>query len=298
MNLSEQSAFGGLGIEQIRLLDKEKRIAYTEEEHWLPYSRANALLKRLEKLLNHPKRYRMPCLAITGVANSGKTMLLREFEARHCPKDRPLRETALIPVLYVQCPPQADRSELYDAILDAMKAPYKSVQKPGAKLKIVLHIMRQTGVRLLLLDELNQSIIIQKKQILVFLSAIKHISNELLIPVVLGGTEVVATTITNDPQFASRFTVKGLKTWRLDNAFLKLLKTLSENTALREPLNLATPEIAPLIHGWSEGLLGEVVELVRLATIKALETGQETITAETIRQVEWTPPSLRKQDSD
>jgi hypothetical protein len=298
MNLSEQTAFGSLDVEEIRLLDTQKRIQYVKEEHWLPYRRANALLKKLEELLEHPKRYRMPCLAVVGISNCGKTMLLREFETRHKRTERPLRESALVPVLYVQCPPQADRGELYDAILEALNAPYKLVQKPGAKLKIVLHIMRQCGVRMLLLDELNQAISVQKKQALIFLSSLKHLSNELLIPVVVGGTQAVGTTINNDTQFASRFTVKTLKVWKLDNEFLKLLKTLSESAVLRGFVDLATPEIAPVIFGLSEGYMGDVVELVRKATIRALEKGEETITAKTFEEIDWIPPALRKKDSE
>ncbi len=292
--LTEATTFKNLSIREICALDDITRIAYVEEDYWFPYRRANDLLRILEKLLKHPKTYRMPCLAIVGRGNCGKTMLLREFEKRHTPRDRPLRETASVPVLYVQAPPQADRQELYNAILDALHIPYRVTENPGRKLSVLLHIMRQVNVQILMLDEVSQVTALQKRQMTLFLNSIKHICNELCIPIVIGGTEAAATAVKNDAQFASRFDVEVLRAWQLDNDFLRLLKTLEERSVLLGEVNLATPEIAPLLHGLSEGILGDLVRLLRLATIKAIETGIETITAELIRSIDWTPPSIRK----
>lgn len=134
-------------ITVLRESDKASRIAFVKKDHWFPYARANELLRKLKALLDHPKTYRMPNLAVVGRSNAGKTMLLHEFERRHCPSDRPLRETASIPVLFVEAPPQADRRELYNAILDALRIPYKITENPGRKLSTLLHIMTEVNVR-------------------------------------------------------------------------------------------------------------------------------------------------------
>lgn len=294
MQLAELPAVVGKSVEEIRLLEDHIRIAYVKQDRWFPYTRATELLRDIDNLMKHPQVYRMPCLAVAGQPNCGKTMLLREVTARHPKVPRPLRETTLVPALYVQSPPQADRGELYDAILDALDVPYNPNQKPALKLKTILHVLRQVQVQIILVDEINQAIYTNKKQLEVFLSSLKHLSNVLMIPIVLGGTLVVATVIKNDPQFASRFKVEVLKVWPLDNAFLKLLKTLSERSVLRDPVNLATPELAPLIHGMSEGYLGDVVWLIRDATVKAIETGGEAITPKLLKSLDWTAPSARK----
>jgi hypothetical protein len=296
MQFAEVEGTVGKTVEEIRLLDDETRTAYVKKERWFPYTRANALLKKIDELMKHPQGFRMPCLAVVGRPNCGKTMLLRQVTSRHPKVPRPLREVSLVPALYVQAPPQADRGELYNAILDALEVPYNPNMKPPLKLKIILHVLRQVQIKIILIDEVNQSVYANKKQIETFLSSIKHLSNELMIPIVLGGTPVVGAIIKNDDQFASRFKVEVLKVWPLDNAFLRLLQTLSERTILRKPVDLATPELAPLIHGMAEGYLGEVVWLIRDASVKAIETGLETITPELLRSLDWTPPSARKRE--
>lgn len=281
-------------ITEIRESDNASRIVYVKEDHWFPYARANELLRMLKALLDHPKTYRMPNLAIVGRSNAGKTMLLHEFERRHCPKDRPLREAASIPVLFVEAPPQADRRELYNAILDALRIPYKITENPGRKLSTLLHIMTEVNVQMMILDEASQVTALQRKQLTLFYNSIKHIGNRLRIPIVIGGTEAAATALRNEQELANRFDVEVLNAWHLDNAFLSLLKTMEERTVLRRPVRLVTPEVAPLLHGLSEGILGDLVRLLRLATIKAIERGTEEITPELLRSIEWTPPSTRK----
>ena len=296
MQFTEIASAVGKTVEEIRLLDNGIRIAYVKKERWFPYMRANALLKKIDELIEHPQGFRMPCLAVVGRPNCGKTMVLRQVTSRHPKIPRPLREVSLVPSLYVQAPPQADRGELYNAILDALEVPYNPNLKPPLKLKIILHVLRQVQIKIILIDEMNQAVYANKNQIQTFLSSIKHLSNELMIPIVLGGTPAVGAIIKTDDQFASRFKVEVLKVWPLDKAFLRLLQTLSERSILRNPVNLPTPELAPLIHGMAEGYLGEVVWLIRDASVAAIESGLETITPALLRSLDWIPPSARKRD--
>jgi hypothetical protein len=67
------------------LLDRpiEERVAYIQNDSWIPYSQANQVLQQLEELLKHPKCDRMPNLAISARTNNGKTRLIKHFLSLH-----------------------------------------------------------------------------------------------------------------------------------------------------------------------------------------------------------------------
>ena len=44
------------------LLSNEERIAWIRQDRWIGYPRAEQILVRLQDLLSHPPRDRMPCL--------------------------------------------------------------------------------------------------------------------------------------------------------------------------------------------------------------------------------------------
>src|SRR5947199_213354 len=65
------------------------RLARLRSPRWLGYTRAKALLAKLDNLLTHPKTHRMPNLLIVGDTNAGKTMLAHRFVQGHRADDNP-----------------------------------------------------------------------------------------------------------------------------------------------------------------------------------------------------------------
>jgi len=57
------------------VLPDAERIARIRAERWIGYSRAREALAKLEDLLTHPVRQRMPNLLLIGPTNNGKSML-------------------------------------------------------------------------------------------------------------------------------------------------------------------------------------------------------------------------------
>src|SRR5689334_8394262 len=92
----------GAAIEAVTLPPSE-RIAFIQTDRWIGYSAAKAALSEVQDLIDHPRNLRMPCRAIVGDPNNGKTMLLQECKKRYPVK---ISETddSHVPVLVFETP--------------------------------------------------------------------------------------------------------------------------------------------------------------------------------------------------
>ena len=139
--------------------DQAARIRRIRTERWIGYARAEAALTAIEDLLTFPKRTRMPNLLLVGPTNNGKTMIVEKFK-----RAPPVIEAAdadggvaMVPVVKVQMPAGPDESRLFGAILDALGMPFSPRDRIAVKQDAAVRVMRATGARLLVIDELQQS---------------------------------------------------------------------------------------------------------------------------------------------
>ncbi len=70
-------------MRKIALLSKEERVKRVLADRWLGYTKAEAAVNKLESLIAHPKRQRMPNLLISGPTNNGKSMIIEKFRRTH-----------------------------------------------------------------------------------------------------------------------------------------------------------------------------------------------------------------------
>jgi hypothetical protein len=151
---------------------------------------------------------------------------------------------------------------------------------------------------MLIIDEVQTTLAGSASQQRVFLNVIKHLGNELRIPIVAAGVQDAARVINSDPQMANRFEPLPLPRWKLNEAFLRLLKSFESALPLRKPSNLASRELAPMLFDMSEGVLGELSEVLKRAGEKAIRSGDEQITRELLKELSWVPPSQRRRVSE
>lgn len=269
------------------------RIAYIRKPKWFGYAKANDTLDRLEDLITYPACDRMPNLLIAGHTNNGKTSLVRKFLDRYPPCDNPDGGAVKIPVFYMQAPPVPDEGRFYDEILEALFAPYKSTDKIGKKEKEVLRLLKVIDTKMLVIDEIHNLIAGPMNRQHGQLNAIKNLGNNLQIPIVAVGTQAAFRAIRTDEQISNRFRHVYLDKWQADREFVALLKSFEKTLALKEPSNLATPEMSMELHRMSEGILGEVVTIIVDAAVYALRKGKESITIDTLRGIQWVLPSKR-----
>lgn len=138
-----------------------------------------------------------------------------------------------------------------------------------------------------------------------FLNTIKHLSNELQIPIVGVGTREAFNAIQTDPQLANRFEPVFLPRWTIGDRlkpetdpYLQLLASFECMLPLNRPSHLTRPALALKILSLSEGLIGEVSAILTKASVKAIASGKERIDLQLLEEIQFTPPSDRKWRAD
>jgi hypothetical protein len=274
------------------------RIDHMRRPRWIGYTRAKQLLDKLDDLLTHPKTHRMPNLLIVGDTNAGKTMLANRFVQLHPADDNPEGEAAIVPVLAIQAPPGPDESRLYNAILEALFAPYSPRERVAQKQIQVLRILKGIDLRMLSIDEVHNVLTGPVNKQRHFLNVLKYLGNDLQIPLVGLGTKEALRAIQADPQLANRFEPAALPPWQLNQDFQMLLASFEQVLPLRKPSRLADERIARKLLALSEGSLGELSAVLTLAAIYAVQSGSERIDEKVLAAIDWVPPSERRRRAE
>lgn len=276
--------------------DDASRIRRIRTDRWIAYARAEAALAAIEDVLSFPKRTRMPNLLLVGPTNNGKTMIVEKFRRMHPPTaaaDMP-EGVAHIPVIRVQMPSGPDERRFFAAILDAIGLEVERRDTVAARQDLAIRLMRQTDVRLLVIDELHNVLSGAPAQQRRLLNLLRWLGNELQIPLVGVGTAEALRAIRSDDQLVNRFEPIPLPVWTEDDGYIRLLSTLEAVLPLRRPSGLAQRPLAGRIFALSEGVLGEIVALVTRAAVRAVMTGAEAITPKLLDEAGFTRPSDRR----
>lgn len=289
-HLNEQAA-------QYLELPLAERIERIRAPRWIGYSRAQNILAKLEDLYSHPPSHRMPNMLLVGDTNNGKTMLIRRFCSRHEASDNPGADAASVPVLYVQAPPTPDESRFYSYILNLLFAPYRQRDRLEKKQDMVLTLLRKVGMRVLVIDEIQHVLAGSLHKQRTFLNVIKYLGNELQVPIVAVGTLDAFRAIHTDPQLANRFEPATLPRWNLDEEFLRLLVSFERMLPLRKPSTLHTPALAAKLLSMSDGLIGELAQILNTAAIHAVKSGKECIDMKVLENIRWVSPPERKRQT-
>lgn len=269
-----------------------ERIRKCRESVWIPYPMADKILEELEILFDYPKKDRMPNLLIAGGTKNGKTSILNRFYKNH--PDYTAPESNIIPIVHFSAPISPSENALYEKILDFIRAPYGVNDSASRKEYQVLNILKNIQTKIIVIDEFQDIYHGTLREQRKFLAAIKHLGNELKIPIVGAGIPEVQRTISADPQMANRFETFRLETWKLDEAFARLIMSFEKTLPLKEPSNLHKLNTRARLHYLSEGILGEVATIVERSAIYALEHGKEHIEIEMFDLIPYQRPSERR----
>lgn len=278
---------------EIAVMADDFRIKAIQSGFWVPYARSKEILEDMETLLAHPPINRMPHMLVVAPSNNGKTELLKHFLGLHPSDPNPNGEAAKHPVIYVSAL-GPDIGDLCCRILDAVNAPYRERSTPGERVRTVTKILSQLGTRMLLVDEINNMMTGGPVKQREFRNGIKDLGNELQMPIVAAGIEDAYTVFSSDPQLSNRFTPAALPRWGLNNDGGALLASFERRLPLRKPSGLKQPEMLQLVMSMSEGLIGEIYEVLKRAAIQAIRDGEEQITLKGLDKIRWVKPSDRR----
>ncbi len=275
--------------------DDVVRINDIRTDRWIDYTRATQVLDAWEDLLSFPKRTRMPNALLVGATNSGKSQIIEKFVRTHLPMGASCSAMGVlqVPVLNVQLSSGPDEPRFFGSILRALGCP----DATGGVAKLqdkTLRMMRETGVQLLVLDEVHNVLSGSRLQQRRMLNLLRWLGNELKIPLIGVGTAEAFHAIQSDDQLANRFEPMTLPPWPDGNEYRQLLLTLEAVLPLRRASSLAKDSVAGKIHAASGGILGEIVTIVTRSAVQAIRCGSERITAKLIDQTGYLSPRERR----
>ena len=110
-------------------------------------------------------------------------------------------------------PPAPDERRFFSAVLEALGAPDRSNDRLAAKQDMAVRMMRATGVRMLVIDEVHNMLSGSRDQQRRLLNLLRWLGNELQIPLVAVGTAEALRAIHSDDQLANRFEPFSLPPW-------------------------------------------------------------------------------------
>ena len=278
---------------EIALLPVEQRITKLRSDYWIEYTRAQEALHRMEELLNHPQKIRMPNMLLISPTNNGKSMIVEKFRRKHLPYTSANQDHEVIPALTVQMPSNPSVRRFYSTMLDVLGAPI-TYSTTAQYESIAMKLMKVTEVKILVVDELHNLLAGNNNVQREFLNVLRFIGNTMKIPIVGVGIKDAYLAIRSDDQLENRFEPFILPLWQNDNEFSKLLKSITMVLPLQKPSSLLDPEVRSIILSRSEGIIGEIMTLITRAACEAIISGQEFIDRSTLEKTKYNSPSERR----
>ncbi len=280
--------------------EDQARIHQMKSNSWIGYPRAVSIRKQMQDLLAHPRTHRMPNLALIAETNNGKTMLLKNFCKHSNPQEDPNAEKTILPVLMVQTPPSADEGRLYYTILDRLCSAGSAREPEDSKLRRITIILQHLETRMLVLDDffnIGSSSPSRRRK---FLNALRNLSIALEMPIVISGTPETLNILSVDPSIANRFKPLFLPRWSEDQLqeFARFVLSVETTLLLKKPCQLCDEGTLLKLITFGEGMIGEIVAIMRLLAEWAIRSGIESIsgddiTRDSLKALGWVNPSDR-----
>jgi len=280
---------------EVILLTPAERLAWFQNQQtWIPYPVAQSVLALVDEAIHRPRGPRMKGYLVIAESNNGKSRLSRECVVRYPMRDDPEAESIVLQTLRIELPPNPDEGSLYDLILDQLCQPYRPKDPLNIKRRQVINALRRCGLRALLVDELQRVLSsnqIKRRQVI---EALRNIAGEVPVPLVVFTTARGANALASSDEMINRLHPVELPIWQVDNDWRILLSSFVGVLPLRERSPLTSRKATTAVHAMTEGLIGEVRDLLDMALQQAFTSGKEIIDVDLLSELPWTRPSDRK----
>jgi len=254
---------------------KAERLAIVDREAYIPYPRAEEILQEMERLYSSGGS---TGLLISAPSGNGKSTMFKVFAKRHPRGQRPDYEE--ISVLRVETPEVPGGRRFLGAILEAFGFDdYDSDSLERRRIRVIREL-KGTHVKVMLVDEIHNLLAGSPKLKEETANLLKNLSNTFEMPIIFAGTERAENVFRYDAQLVKRFPIARLPTWTDGNGFRFFLRALESTLPLQRPSYLYDDEKAAYLLKHSQGVLADIVLVVREAARRAIEDGSERITAE------------------
>ena len=270
-------------------MSDEERIYFIQKDKWIDYPLANKVLLKMQDIFNAPKSIRSRGMLLYGDSNNGKTAILKKFY-RDFSKDEYIDEDGdlihLMPIVYVISESSSDESVMFSKILSAMNVPVNHKEKVTKKKEEVIYNLGIMKTKLIIIDEIQNVLQGPYNKMTQLITSLKTLNNTTAIPIILAGTQDAMSAISIDNQTKSRFKPLELPNWNNDENFSRFITTIEAMLPLKKASNLyQNYELLTYIHELSNGCIGEVIDILKDASIYAIRTKSEKITKKEIKKI-------------
>lgn len=271
----------------------EQRLTTIQSDLWITYPQVKRIFTYLEYVLHHPRVVRVPSLLIIGEQNSGKSSLLTRF-AKHHPPIEAADGTLQQPVLSILAPYVASEQEFFDTIMLGLGIPPPRQESLANRKARTYIYLQKARVRLLAIDELHTVLAGSTQRHRNFLELLRDLTNRLRISLVGAGIESAFTALHYDAQLSSRFHTEVLPKWGMGPEYKRLLASYERLLPLKQVSNLTGEALSEQLLTMSQGSMGELAAILKLAAMDAVMTGSERITLAGLDRIAYGPPSDRE----
>jgi|SoiMethySBSTD1v2_1073268.scaffolds.fasta_scaffold04443_10 Bacterial TniB protein. len=258
------------------------------EDLYIHFPRNDAALKAIKECHEHAKvANEAEGLLVQGDTGAGKTTIIRLYAREH---QRTLTdEGSIVPVLCASVPVPATCKSLATALLTAIGDPAAERGTQISQTNRLTRYFQACNIELLILDEFQHFQDRDSKKILKTVSDwLKLLMDQTRVPIVLSGlpySHTILDAVGNEQlqrRFAARIDLEpfGYETSAERQDFRRFLNAIDDNLPLAEKSNLADPATTLCIYEATNGVVANVMKLIRRATVIALESNSEILTFE------------------
>ena len=284
-----------MNSEQVILSKSDaERIRYINSYKWVGYTLAKEVMNNFEDLIELPRTSRMPSVMLMGESNNGKTVIIERFANKYPQYFDDEKEEIKQKVLMVEAPPYPDEKRFFQQILRKLLVPFRSNHKPEVLFDQVLNVFQKIELKVLIIDEIHHLLAGNSTKRQQFLNSIKSLSNQLSISIIAVGTKDAFHVFQSDPQISSRFDNLILTRWHLDREYLKFLLSYQKLLPLKKEYSLVEKDIASKILSLTNGNIGEITKILKKSAIEAINSGDEKITLDLIKRLNFTHPDKKR----
>ena len=262
----------------------EERFLFARQDRWIDYPAATRIIDTLSDLLAAPVESRPRGFLVVARADNGKSSLLRRFEALNPPSSAENGQ-ALMPVVGMSMPDEPTEPKIWLALLKVLRVPHEVTAPPKVHKAQAIEMLEATSCRILMVDEIHDLMQGSARQSSHALVLLKSMSNELLLRLVVAGTEKALRALETDDQITTRFEYDILPPWRPSRNLRSFLKGMESVLPLAEPSGLDGEAMVRAITARAGMTIGSIVKLLQAATVEAIRRGKERLDTALIERV-------------
>jgi hypothetical protein len=262
------------------------------EKIFIEYPRLKKLMNRIEHCLWYSKIAAEPeCMFIGGPTGAGKTTLQDHYLEKY---PRVIQdEGAIVPILCARVPNKATDKNLVTELLIEIGDPIAEKGSAYNQTTRLRTLIKNCEVQLIILDEFQHFVDKDSQKVLKTVSDwLKNLIDQTKKPIILIGMPYavqILDAVGNEQlqrRFATRESLHPFGWGTIDEIddFRAFLKAVDNQLPLMERSQLADPMTALRFYCATNGVVGNVMKLIRRATEFALEESLERLTLHILAQ--------------